>query len=97
VHRLVRLSSDQALPFNRADRKNLETRQLWEADPVDAIRIVMLETDRLERVWDAWCDFYHVTVRRQALKKLQEMLGAEDFCAGDLPPYVPEWRFSQAQ
>ena len=93
-----RQAVNEFIRFNRAYRKTLETRQVWEADRADAIRIVVLETDRLYRVWDsvrdARCDFYYVTVRRQALKKLQEMLGQDAYTAGDLPPYVPEWRFT---
>ena len=87
--------------FNRAYRKNLETRQLWEADRADMIRISVLETDRLYRVWDAVrdarCEFYYVTVGRQAMLKLKEQLGEEAYAAGDLPPHVPEWRFNDGR
>lgn len=91
----------EAIRFNRAYRKHLETRQAWEADRADAIRVVLCETDRLYRTWDAVrdarCEFYYTTVRRQALKKLKEMVGEEAFAAGELPPYVPEWRFQPAR
>ena len=87
--------------FNRAYRKNLETRQVWEPDRADMIRIAVLETDRLYRVWDAVrdarCEFYYVTVRRQAMMKLKEQLGDEAYAAGELPPHVPEWRFSDGR
>ena len=79
--------------------KHLDTRQVMEADRADTIREAVRETDRLYAVWDAVrdsrCEFYYVTVRRQALKKLQEMVGPEAYAAGDLPPYVPEWRFAE--
>jgi hypothetical protein len=92
---------NELVRFNRAYRKHLETRQVWESDRAEAIRAVVLETDRLYRVWDAVrdarCDFYYVTVRRQALKKLQELLGPDAYTAGELPPYVPEWRFHEAK
>ncbi|MDB5311689.1 MAG: hypothetical protein JWO38_5891 [Gemmataceae bacterium] len=96
-----RQAVNEFIRFNRAYRKNLETRQVWETDRADVIRIVVLETDRLYKVWDAVrdarCEFYYVTVRRQALKKLKETLGPDAYAAGDLPPYVPEWRFTVAR
>jgi hypothetical protein len=96
-----RQAVNEFIRFNRAYRKHLETRQVWEADRADAIRVVVLETDRLYQVWDAVrdarCEFYYVTVRRQALLKLKDALGAAAYEAGDLPPYVPEWRFNEAR
>lgn len=94
-----RQTVNEYIRFNRAYRKNLETRQTWEADRADLIRVVVMETDRLYKVWDAVrdarCEFYYVTVRRQALKKLKETIGTEAYEAGELPPYVPEWRFQE--
>ena len=96
-----RRAVNDLIRFNRAYRKHLETRQVWEADRADAIRAAVLETDRLYRVWDAVrdarCEFYYVTVRRQALKKLKEMIGDDAYSLGELPPYVPEWRFREAK
>lgn len=96
-----RRTVNDLIRFNRAYRKHLETRQVWEADRADAIRAAVLETDRLYRVWDAVrdarCEFYYVTVRRQALKKLQETVGDDAYARGELPPYVPEWRFTEAK
>jgi len=96
-----RRAVNEFIHFNRAYRKNLEARQSWESDRADVIRIAVLETDRLYRVWDAVrdarCEFYYVTVRRQALKRLKESLGDESYAAGELPPYVPEWRFREAR
>ncbi len=64
------------------------------SDPLGA---VLDETKRLYRVWDAVrdskCEFYYVTVRRQALRKLRDLVGPEAYEAGDLPPHVPVWRF----
>ena len=42
---------------------------------------------------DARCEYYYITVRRQALKRLRTMIGAEAYDAAELPPYVPLWRF----
>jgi hypothetical protein len=86
------------IQFNRAYRKTLETRLVWEADRAERIGEVLRETDRLYKLWDAIreakSDFHYVTYRRQALKKLKEGMGTEAFLTGELPPYVPEWRFT---
>ena len=70
-------------------------------DRADVIGVAVAETDRLYRVWDAVrdarCEFYYVTVRRQALKRLKEMVGDEAFAEVDLPPHVPGWRFQEAR
>jgi hypothetical protein len=108
LHDAPRLSESHRLPdrgtiyelikFNRAYRKYLERRLAWEADRADMFHEAIRETDRLYRQWDAvrdsQCDFYYVTVRRSALKRLRDAIGEEAFAAGTLPPYVPEWRFA---
>lgn len=92
---------NELIRFNRAYRKNLELRQAWEADRAIVIGEAVQETDRLYKVWDAVrdarCDFYYVTVRRQALKKLRDLIGTEAYTFADLPPYVPDWRFHTAK
>jgi hypothetical protein len=84
--------------FNRAYRKNLETRLVWESDRAGVIGEAIRETERLYKAWDAMrdakCEFHYVTVRRIALMKLKDMLGPEVFMTGEMPPYVPEWRFA---
>ena len=56
------------------------------------------EVEVLYQVWDAVrdarCEYYYVHIRRQALKKLQDMLGEDDYERGKLPPHVPHWRFT---
>ena len=83
--------------FNRAYRKNLETRMVWEPDRAGPISEVIRETERLYKIWDAMrdakCEYHYVTVRRTALKKLKELLGPDEYDFGTLPPFVPEWRF----
>jgi hypothetical protein len=85
--------------FNRAFRKHLDQRHELENDRCEELRAVMRETDRLYQVWDAVrdarCEFYYVTVRRQALKKLKDVLGEEAYETGSLPPNVPTWRFNE--
>ena len=91
----------QLIQFNRTYRLHLEARQAWEADRADVIGVALAETDRLYKVWDAVrdarCDFYYVTVRRHALKRLRETLGDAAYAATDLPPHVPAWRFQPAR
>lgn len=85
------------LTFNRSFRKQLENRELVETDRAEMFRSAGVETDRLYHIYDlirdAKCDFYYVTVRRTALKKLREALGMKDFYQGSLPPIVPTWYF----
>jgi hypothetical protein len=89
------------IQFNRTYRTHLEGRQAWEADRAEVIGVALSETDRLYRVWDAVrdarCEFYYVTVRRQALKRLREALGDQAYEVADLPPHVPAWRFLGAR
>jgi hypothetical protein len=91
---------NEFIKFNRAFRKHLEECAMWELDRADLYNTAIQETDRLYRQWDAvrdaQCDFYYVTVRRAALKKLRDGVGEEAFATGRMPPYVPEWRFAAA-
>jgi hypothetical protein len=95
-----RQTVNEFLRFNRAFRKTLEDRAVWELDRADLLHNAMQEADRLYRQWDAvrdaQCDFYYVTVRRAALKKLREAIGPDSFATGHMPPYVPDWRFAAA-
>lgn len=85
------------LAFNRAYRAHLQAH--LEAGPAQAVhwQQAIAETDQLHQVWcaarDARCTYYYVTVRRQALLLLRDLLGEEAFYSGRMPPYVPVWRF----
>jgi len=85
--------------FNRAYRRHLIERHTLELDRADLFINAIRETDQLYKVWDAVrdarCDFYYVTVRRQALKRLRCAIGEEAYHLGDLPPNVPTWRFEE--
>lgn len=85
------------LTFNRSYRSDLKNaseivgghaRWWYEA--------AIQETDILYRVWekvhDARNKSCYITVRRQALKNFRELVGAECFYSGQLPPYIPIWR-----
>jgi hypothetical protein len=90
---------NELLAFNRSYRRHLDARQPLEQDRSDGLRAALQETDWLYQVWDAVrdarCEYYYVTVRRQALKRLQTMLGPDSYTAGQLPPFVPLWRFQE--
>jgi hypothetical protein len=90
---------NELLSFNRAYRQHLDSRQALELTYWWELHEALMETDRLFQVWDtvrdARCDYYYVMVRRQALKKLREAVGPQDFYAGTLPPHVPTWRFAR--
>jgi hypothetical protein len=94
-----RAAVNDLVRFNRAYRKHLDQRHDLETDRCEALRAVIHETELLYQVWDsvrdARCEFYYITVRRQALKKLQDLIGEEDYSAGNLPPNVPTWRFNE--
>lgn len=87
------------LKFNREYRQYLEARQATETVYWWQIRETMIECDRIYQVWDlvreSNCDYYYVTVRRQALQQLRNTIGEEAFYSGVLPPHVPVWRFAR--
>jgi hypothetical protein len=87
------------LNFNRAYRQFLTVRQPVNLIHGDELREALNETDRLYQVWDAVrdarCNYYYVTVRRQALQQLRELVGVDAFYRGSLPPHVPVWRFPE--
>ncbi len=84
--------------FNRAFRKQIQSRMEAEADRQIYYQKVLDETDACYRAWDyvrdARCEFYYTVARRQALKKLVAEIGREAFDKGELPDYVPRWRFN---
>lgn len=92
-------SVNDILGLNRAYRRHLEARYAMEHDRCACLRAALRETDHLYQVWDAVrdarCEYYYVTVRRQALRRLRTMLGSDDYATAALPPYVPVWRFEE--
>ena len=89
----------ELLAFNRTYRQQMDARQAVELVHWWEFREAVQEADRLYQVWDnvrdARCDYYYVTVRRQALKKLRETVGEDAYWSGCLPPHVPVWRFAR--
>ena len=96
-----RATINELLAFNRAYRQHLDMRQPAEPARWWELRSVLQETDQLYQVWDtvrdARCEYYYVTVRRQALKRLRDMLGENAYYTGEMPPHVPVWRFQPIQ
>jgi hypothetical protein len=94
-----RQTANEQIQFNRAFRKTLETRRQFEIDRSDEWLMVIRETDKLYQVWDAVrdarCEFYYVTVRRHALRKLKETMDDDAWVRAELPPSVPTWHFNE--
>lgn len=92
---------NEMLAFNRALRAHINQRQCVDTDRSARFREALQETDKLFQVWDAVrdakCEFYYITVRRQALKKVREMVGAEAYYTGNMPHYIPTWRFQEIE
>jgi hypothetical protein len=90
---------NELLSFNRSYRQHLDSRQALDVTGRWELHEALQEADRLYQIWDtvrdARCDYYYVTVRRQALKKLREAIGPEAYYSGCLPPHVPIWRFAR--
>jgi len=88
----------EMLSFNRAYKHHLNARANLEPLFGVDLHAVIKETDQLYQVWDyirdSRCEYYYITVRRHALKKVLESLGTEAFYSGNYPPSVPTWRFA---
>jgi hypothetical protein len=91
-----RTAVNELLAFNRSFKQYVEVRQPGEPGRSWELREAVNEIDHLYHVWDtvrdARCEYYYVTVRRQALKRLREMVGEEAYYSAMLPPHVPVWR-----
>ena len=103
VHDCVRFPDrdtvNDMLTFNRAYRHSLETRLLVETAGWRDLRETLREAEQLYQIWDlvrdSRCDYYYVTVRRQALKRVKETVGDAAYYNGTMPPHVPVWRFAR--
>jgi hypothetical protein len=89
------------LVCNRAYRQDLLARLEIDTVHSEELHAALLETEQLYQVWDTIRDassaYCFVFVRRQALKRLREMIGDHAFYSGELPPYVPLWRLPVAE
>jgi hypothetical protein len=88
---------NELLGSNRSYRRELETRLTLDFVHAEELRLGIRETDQLHYAWnllrDARCDYYYVTVRRQALAQLRDLLGDEAYYRTLMPPHVPLWHF----
>lgn len=88
---------NELLALNRVYKAQLQQRIAIDLQHEEELRLAIQETDQLYQVWDsirdARCDYYYVTVRRQSLGLLRDLIGAEWFYSGRMPPVVPVWRF----
>jgi hypothetical protein len=88
---ISRAHISEMLLLNRANRRWLETMRELHGERFSLDLQVNKELyDIYDLLRDAMCDYYYVHVRRQALGKLLEKIGYEDFMAGRLPPCI--WR-----
>lgn len=59
------------------------------------------EAKQLYEAWDLLRDakttYYYAHIRRQALNKLQKLLGVEAFERGLMPPIVPTWHMTRVR
>lgn len=87
------------LTFNRAYRQHLETQRALNPACSWVFFETLGEVDRLYHIWDnirdSRCEYYYVTIRRQALKRVRDQVGTAAFYNGQLPPHVPTWRFQR--
>lgn len=93
----ARVHVSELLQFNRGFREHLEKCRVAGTTPDAHYEEMLDEVERLYQIWDAIrdcrCEYYYITVRRQALKKARDMMGEEAFYSGKYPPHVPTWRF----
>lgn len=84
---------NEGLAINRAVRNQLMQRLAIDLIHEEEIRVLVQKTDQLYQTWDAArdsrCDYYYVTVRRQSLGLLKEIIGAENFYSGHMPSFIP--------
>ena len=94
-----RKTCQERLTFNRAFRIKVDGLLALETDRRDFNSLVLAETDFCWKVWDnigdSTIDSFYVTSRRFAIKRLILQIGAENFYNGNIPPFVPTWRFRE--
>lgn len=91
----ARTHANEVLAANRAYRNELTARLNIDLFHAGELREAVVEVDQLYQVWDtvrdARCDYYYVTVRRQALRTLRDLIGEAAYYRGEMPPPLPVW------
>jgi hypothetical protein len=89
----------EAINFNRKINTMLTNRAALETDRADGFKEAITDNEKLYKLWDAVrdarCEFYYVTVRRLAMKKIIDAIGEENFDLGKLPLPAPEYLFQE--
>jgi hypothetical protein len=89
------------LTLNRSYHQELTDRLTLDRVHSEEIQAALQETDQLYHIWDtvrdARCKYYYVTVRRQALRDLRDLVGNTAFYSGELPPPLPVWRIPRVR
>jgi hypothetical protein len=84
---------NDVLGLNRAYLAYLKQQQELYGKEDSEIRYAIQETEHLYTTWDnmrdAGCDYYYLSVRRQAMMKLRKAIGWDAYYKGILPPFVP--------
>lgn len=87
---------NEFIAFNRNYKQYLEE-QMNIYGPREDLRTAKKETDHLYHVWDslrdARCEYYYVHIRRESIRRLIELVGEDEYFAGNIPPHIPTWRF----
>lgn len=85
--------ANELLALNRAYRTHLDVRHAGEQARYWQLHALYTEVDRLYYLWDllrdSRCEYYYITVRRHALKRLRGQIGEEAYYDGRMPPPVP--------
>ena len=85
----------QMVSANRDAYRHLGQLATVETDRAESYKQGMAEANHLYDIWDAardaTCEYYFVNVRREAMLRLREELGADRFGAGWMPPPLPSF------
>jgi hypothetical protein len=90
---------NELIAFNRLFRNRMELLSECYLHKSDEYKEIVRESDKiysiLDTVRDAKCEYYYITIRREALVRLKELLGNQGYYSGELPVPVPFWRFRE--
>lgn len=88
-----------ALAMNRKYKEELDRRLEIDLYHTEEVRNAIIETNYLyhimDNIRDCQCEYYFITVRREALHLIRELIGPEAYYSGQLPPSIPFWHLSK--